>query len=269
MKLVRPIRRVDTARGHHYEDAAGNRVPGVTTIIGNGLPKPALINWAATATAEAAINGWAELDAMKPAARLKYLQGARYAERDAAAKRGTEIHALGERLVHGEVVDVPDELAGYAESYARFLDAFQVQPVHVEVGVASYRYGYAGTGDLIADLTIPRIGKKRLWIDLKSTRSGIFGEVALQLSAYRYADVLLECGPDGEEPMPEVDDCAAVHIRGDGADLIPVTTGPDVFRAFLYVAQVARFADISRDLIGPPLSPAAPSTYRLTREDHL
>ena len=38
---------------HHYEDANGKRIPGVTTILNDGLPKPALINWAANATAEA------------------------------------------------------------------------------------------------------------------------------------------------------------------------------------------------------------------------
>ena len=264
MKLVRPIKRINTAKGHHYVDGAGTRVPGVTTICGN-LPKDALINWAAATTAAAAVDGWDELAKLKPAARLKKLEGARWAERDAASKRGTEIHAIGERLVRGEDVEVPDELVGYAQSYARFLDVFQVRPIHVEFGVASYRYGYAGTGDLIADLVVPRIGKQRLLIDLKSTRSGIFGDVALQLSAYRYADVLLL--PGGEEDMVEVDGCAGVHIRGDGADLVPVTTNEEIHRSFLYLQQVARFVDISRDLVGAPIPPALPSSYRLVRTE--
>lgn len=262
--FVAPIRRKNTAKGHYYADAVGTRVPGVTTIIGDGLPKPALINWAATTTAAAAVDGWDDLARLKPAARLKQLEGARWVEKDKAAKRGTEIHRYAELLVMGETVEVPDELVGYVESYARFLDAFKVEPVHVEFGCASYRHGYAGTGDLIADLVIPRVGKKRLLIDLKSTKSGIFGDAALQLAAYRYADVLLD-GGDGEAEMPEVDDCAGVHIRGDAADLVPVTTSPDVHRAFLYVQQVARFVDVSRDLVGAAVAPAQPSPYRLTR----
>jgi hypothetical protein len=52
-RYTAPIRRVDTAKGHYYRDATGQRVPGVTTIIGDGVPKPALINWAANAAAEA------------------------------------------------------------------------------------------------------------------------------------------------------------------------------------------------------------------------
>lgn len=264
MKLVRPIKRVNTAKGHYYVDGAGTRVPGVTTICGN-LPKDALINWAAATTAAAAVDQWDELAKLKPAARLKKLEGARWAERDAAARRGTEIHALGERLVKGEPVEVPDELAGYAQAYARFLDVFQVRPVHVEFGVASYRHGYAGTGDLIADVVIPRIGKKRMLLDLKSSRSGIFGDVALQLSAYRYADVILD--GQAEEEMPEVDDCAGVHIRGDGADLVPVTTNPEIHRSFLYLQQVGRFVDISRDLVGAPIAPDLPSSFRLVRTE--
>lgn len=262
--FVAPIRRKDTAKGHHYTDANGNRVPGVTTIIGN-LPKDALINWAASTTAAAAIDQWDDLGKLKPAARLKKLEGARWEEKDRAARRGTEIHAIGERLVRGEPVEVPDELVGYAQAYARFLDVFKVQPVNVEFSVASYRHGYAGTGDLIADVVIPRIGKKRLLLDLKSSRSGIFGEVALQLSAYRYADVLIT--GDDEEPMPEVDDCAGVHIRGDAADLIPITTNPEVFRSFLYLQQVSKFVAISRDLVGAAIPPEVPSSYRLVRTE--
>jgi hypothetical protein len=227
VKFTPPIRRVDTARGHSYKDANGARVPGVTTILGDGVPKPALINWAANTTADYAINNWDELSALPPAQRLARLKAARWEEKDAAAKRGTDIHGFGEQLVAGKAVDVPDDLAGHVEAYARFLDDFRVKPVHVEFSVASYRYGYAGTGDLIAYVTPPdELIERLLLIDLKSNRSGIFPETALQLAAYRYAEFLLP-GRGEQIPMPEVDGCAAVHIRGDGADLVPVTADRD------------------------------------------
>jgi hypothetical protein len=61
--------------------------------------------------------------------------------------------------------------------------------VHVEFSVASYRYGYAGTGDLIAWLTVPGASVPSSWLlDVKTNRSGIYGETALQLAAYRYAE---------------------------------------------------------------------------------
>ncbi|PXY16485.1 hypothetical protein, partial [Prauserella flavalba] len=224
-----PIRRVDTARGHHYVDANGARVPGVTTILSGGLPKAALVNWAGKATAEYAIDNWNTLGELSPAKRLEKLNKARYEEKDRAAKRGTEVHNLAERLVRGEEVEVPDELAGHVESYVQFLDAWQVQPVHIEITVMSHRHGYAGTLDGIFDfpLGVPGYPQEcpRLLVDLKTNRSGIFGETALQLAGYRYADTYVDDNGD-EQPMIPVDGCAAVHVRADGADLIPVTAGP-------------------------------------------
>jgi hypothetical protein len=245
-----PIRRVDTAKSHHYVDANNRRVPGVTTIL-NGLPKPALINWAGTATAGYAVDHWDELAALAPSERLKKLQGARYEDRDKAANRGTEVHGLAERLVRGEQIEVPEELAGHVESYVHFLDEFDPQPLMVEGVIFSHRHGYAGTLDLVADF--PTLGK-RLLVDLKTNRSGIFGETALQLAGYRYADTYLDA--DGNEaPMLEVDGCAAIHVKADGFDLIPLTAGPQQHRDLLYVAQVKRFDDESRELVGNPIPP--------------
>lgn len=266
MKFTPPIRRVDTAKSHHYKDAEGRRVPGVTTILGDGVPKPALINWAANTTADAAVNRWDELDALPPAKRLDELRKARYAEKDAAANKGTLVHGFGEQLVQGKSVDVPDELAGHVEAYARFLDDFAVKPVHVEFSVVSYKHGYAGTGDLIAWVTEPGAMVPELWLlDLKTNRSGIFGETALQLAAYRYAEFLLP-SPIDQIPMPQVQRCGAIHVRGDGADLVPVTAGPEQHRSFLYAQQVAQWSKEAADLVGPPIRSAATSTYRLTRE---
>jgi hypothetical protein len=264
-KFTPPIRRKETARGHSYIDAEGRRVPGVTSILGDGLPKPALITWAANATAEYATDNWEQLSAKTPSVRLKELQGARYAVKDAAANKGTAVHAIAEKLVAGEEVDVPDELVGHAESYARFLDDFSVQPVHVEFSVASYKWGYAGTADLIADVNYLGV-KRRLLMDVKTNRSGIFGDVAYQLAAYRYADVLLN--GDTEEPMPEVEGCAGIHVRADGYDLLPIIAEEPQHKQFLYIQRTAQAVNESRDLVGNPVSPPQTvSPYRLTRAD--
>lgn len=263
-RFVPPIRRHDTARGHSYKDATGARVPGVTTIIGDGVPKPALINWAGNTTAEYAIDHWDNLGRLSPAKRLKELQGARYAEKDAAARRGTEVHAAAEKLIAGEPVKVPEEIAGHVEQYARFLDEFQVEALHVEFSCVSYRWGYAGTADLCARLVLPDKGPKTLLLDLKTTRSGIFGETALQLAGYRFADVWV-IGDEEIEPVV-CDYAAAIHVRGDGYDLIPVEAGPDQHKAFLYAQRIAQFAASSRDLVGAPILAPTTSTFRLTRE---
>lgn len=244
-----PIRRVEMARGHKYVDANNVRVPGVTTILDGGLPKKALINWAANATIAYAVDHWDELGDMPVSQRTKTLQGARYEDKDRAAKRGTEVHNIAEKLVQGEEVEVPDELAGHVESYVHFLDSFQPVPLHVELVVMSHKHGYAGTLDGIFDF--PTLGK-RLLVDLKTNRSGIFGETALQLAGYRYADTYVDENGD-EQPMIEVDGCAAIHVRADGADLIPVTAGPMQHRWLLYAQQVAEFDKQSRDFVGAPV----------------
>lgn len=263
-RFVAPIRRVDTARSHYYKDAAGARVPGVTTIRDKGLPKPALINWAGDATAEYAIDHWDELGTLPPAARLKRLQRARYEQKDAAARRGTEVHRAAEQLLAGKSVKVPEEIAGHVESYARFLDEFKVEPLHVEFSVVSYRWGYAGTGDLCAYLTLPDRGRVLTLDDLKTSRSGIFGDTALQMAGYRYADKWIV---DGQETDPvEVDFCFGIHVRGDGYDLVPVEVTEAEHKAFLYAMKVAEFSDRAPELIGAPIIAPTTSTFRLVRE---
>lgn len=254
-----PIRRVDTAKSHHYVDANKRRVPGVTTIIGDGIPKKALINWAANATAEYAIDHWDDLTALDHSKRLKKLQGARYEERDAAANRGTEVHTAGERLAAGEEIEVADSIAGHVESYVQFLDEFNPTVLLLEGTVFSHHHGYAGTLDAIFrfDRPLPPHfpqDNPTLLCDLKTNRSGIFGETALQLAGYRYADCYVD-KDGGEHPMIPVDGCAAIHVRADGYSLIPVTAGPAQHRALLYAAEVKRFCDESRDLVGDPIVP--------------
>ena len=267
MKYTPPIRRVDLAKGHAYKDANGLRVPGVTTIQDKGLPKPALINWAGDATAEYAIDHWDELGALAPAARLKRLKGARYEAKDAAARRGTEVHRAAEQLLAGKSVKVPEEIAGHVESYARFLDEFQVMPLFVEFSCVSYRWGYAGTADLYAGLVLPDKGPVQMLLDLKTTRSGVFGETALQLAGYRYADFWVV---DDKEIEPEQPDyCGAIHVRADGYDLVPVEAGEQEHKDFLYAMKVGQFADRSRDLIGAPIIAPTTSSFRLMREDAL
>lgn len=262
-----PIRRIARGRGHVYEDANGARVPGVTTIVGDGIPKPALVNWAGDATADYAINHWDELAKMAPAARLKRLQKARYEDRDTAANRGTAVHALAEQLVAGKEVAVPDELAGHVESYVQFLDEWEPQPVLIETVVVSHKHGVAGTLDLVADfpteLLVQQRGLEylaeldrptRALLDLKTSRSGIFGETALQLAVYRAADVYID--EDGaEQPMLTTDIVLGLHVRVDGYDLMPIEAGHQQVREWLYAREIARFVkETSGGYVGAPLT---------------
>lgn len=255
--FVPPFKRRNYGRGHGYRDANNQKVPGVTTILSNGVPKPALVGWAANTTAGYAVDHWDELGDLTPSKRLDKLKGARYADLDAAAKRGTEVHALAEKLVVGQEITVPDELAGHVDSYVQFLDEWDVQAELVEFVVMSPKHGYAGTADLYATITNPEDPDTRLraLLDIKTSRSGIFGETALQLSAYRFAEQWGSLDGKNVQPSQPVDLVAAIHVRADGYDLIPVRADEATFLRFRYVQQVAEFSEHSREYVLDALDP--------------
>lgn len=278
MKIVRN----DNGRNHSYTDLeTGDRVPGVTTLMGDGLPKKALINWSANATAEYAIDNWDELSKLAPSARLKKLQGGRYESKDTAANRGTQVHKMGERLIAGEAVVVPDLLRPYVDSYVRFLDEFQLRARHVEAVVYSDAHRYVGTLDIFGDVLLPDMPEYDhlprdddgfvcdALIDAKTNRSGIFGETALQLAGYRFADFMQPDPRDPESafPMPEVAWTGALWIRPGGYSLVPVTAGEEQHRALLYVQQTGLFDKGARDLIGEPIEPPTASRYVLAKAE--
>ena len=246
--LIRPFRRVDRGRNHWYVDANGTKVPGVTSILSGGLPKPALTNWAARTAAEYAVDNWDTLADEKPSVRLAKIKGAPWESRDAAALRGTKLHNAAELLQTEGAAEIDQEQLPLVESYLQFVTDWQPDVLHVESGVYSYTHGYAGTLDLIADLC----DGQRWLLDLKTSK-GVYGNMAMQLAAYRHADALVD--GDTEIAMPEVDAVGIVHVRADGYDLVPLTAGKQQFRSFLYIAQVAKAAQGLSDLVGAPLTP--------------
>lgn len=278
---MRIVRR-DNGRSHWYVDLdTDERLPGVTGILDSGLPKKALINWAGTATADYAVDNWGKLADLPPSERLKKLKGGRYEAKDLAANRGTQVHQMGERLITGERVVVPDLIQPYVDSYVRFLDEFQLRARYVEALVYSETHRYVGTLDIIGDVILPDMPEYDhlprdedgfvcdCLIDVKTNRSGVFGETALQQAGYRFAEFLQ---PDPRDPdtaveMPPITWCGALWIRPDGYSLVPLTVTERQYRQLLYVQQVGLFDAESRDLIGAAIEPPTASTYRLVRED--
>lgn len=235
------IVRVDRGRTHWYT-IDGKRADGVTTLIGDGLPKPALTRWSSKTVAEYVADNRERvrdcLDWMDRQQLVDMLKGVPWSQRDQAAVKGTDVHGLAERLLHGEEVDVPDHLSGYVTACVRFLDDYRVEPVVSEVTVASRRYGYCGTLDLVGRLPDGRIPIA----DWKTARSGLWPETALQLAAYANAEVYL----DGDEEKPVADlgitEGMGVWLRPDGYDVYPLDIGAQVFTDFLHIATVARCA---------------------------
>lgn len=247
-------KRIDGGRGHWYK-LDGQKVDGVTTVISNGIPKPALINWAAREVATYAADNLEAIATLDRAARIDLLKGSHYRERDAAARRGTEVHGLAEKLINGEEITVPEELSGHVDSYMRFLDEWNPTPILVEAVVGHRTHKWMGTFDLFAEM-----GGVPWLLDIKTTRSGIYGETALQLAAYRHAEFYLDAA-DNEQPMPWADRVGAIWVRADGYDIVPVEADEKVYRAFRYAQQIAAFTTThSKEWVGDTLSPPVRGT---------
>lgn len=285
-KQKAPLTRIQKSGSGHRYYLDGEPCPGVTTILGNGWPKPALVGWAANTTAEFVVNRLTTAQgatgvrivadelvedlrrvnaASKYPQRLgndhlprvgltKILAGVRYEDRDTAANRGTAVHNLAETLARGEPAEVPEELAGHVDAYLAFLRDWEPENALLEVVGVNRRWRYMGKMDMIAEFpgkvwsSGPWTGRPvgRALLDIKTSRSGIFPDVALQLQAYRNVETLV--ADDGTETdMPEVDWVGAIHVRADGYDVIPFDTSGDdtdpAFRAFLYAKQIAEWND--------------------------
>lgn len=251
------IEYIETTRygkpSHRYA-IDGVEVPGVTTVLKKALPKPALVGWAAKSVAEYVADNLAEVAAMTGSRWdiVNELKGTPYRQRDAAANRGTEVHGLAEELVHGREVEVPEQLAGYVDSYVRFLDEWKPKPVLVEAVVGSRKWQYCGKFDLLADLP----SGERALIDLKTSR-GVYPEVALQLAGYRYAEVYLDEN-GAEQPMADlsITSTYVVHVKADGYDCRPVEAGPEQYKVFQHLAWLARRIDEMKPWLGAPAVPA-------------
>lgn len=248
------LKRVNTRYGHYYK-LDGKNIDGVTTLIGNGLRKKALEAWGIKTVAEYVADHLEDVYAMRSMGRdaiVSALKQAPYSERDRAAKRGTEVHALAEQLARGEEVEVPSELAGHVEAYVRFLDEWNPVPVALERPVFSRKWWYAGTFDAVFELPDGR----RVIADIKTSRSGIFPETALQLAAYRYSEFYLDEGGE-EKPTADLNITHAfgIWVRADGYDVLPIQADEEQFNKFLHIAVGARWQKESRELIGAPIGP--------------
>jgi hypothetical protein len=257
-KPKRGVKRWQQGSGHCYS-IDGKRAIGVTTAL-KALPKN-LVGWSARTVADYVISHPELLQTLireggdEPT--REFLASLPFQQRNAAAVRGTAVHALADRVMRGEEVEVPEDLEPYVESYIAFCDEWNPEPVHSELVVASRKHGYAGTLDSVQHINLRGLGTVQ--VDYKTGR-GVYGEVALQTAAYRYADVYLDA--DGnEQPMIPLDGCYVLHIRPEGYEFMPLDAGEETFATFLAVLDVYRRAvkEVQRvspldRLIGAPLA---------------
>jgi hypothetical protein len=296
------FKRRNYGQGHGYT-LDGIKIPGVTTIIGEGIPKPGLIGWAGDEVAEYVIDrlrlddGHVLADDLVadirkvakypiPATGLprtklaKELAFAPSRTRDAGGLKGTQVHEIAKRLAEtGEWTpgEGDEHLTGYADALEAWWHDWQPGGrVLVERPVLNRDVFYAGTFDLVAELRAPGwclvCGSRgclgRVLADYKAGRSGIFGETALQLAGYRFAEVYVD--DDREWEMPEVDHCLGVWARPDGtSDTYPIRAGADEFRIFRYVYEIAKWRsgpDLFKTEGDPPIRTVKGDAIRPAQE---
>lgn len=228
------------------------QVPGVTSIL-NMLPKTFLRYWAAKLTAETAFDEFGTLASFVVSqdrdAAVDWLKGSSTRFTKAAADVGTEVHNLIEKRVEeGRLAQQHPDIQVYLDHFEDFLDTWQPTFLENEPTVWSTKHKYAGSLDAIVE-----IEGERVLMDWKTTRSGVHEEVALQITAYAKADFILR--PDGtEDPLPEVNAGAVLHIRPEGYKIVPVAISDEIFEVFLALQKVFKWEhDIKRGVLGRPL----------------
>lgn len=197
--------KIDLASEHQiYKNAAGKRLPGVTTVLGV-LAKPALLGWYADMEREHVVK-WAGDLARVPDAHVDFrnwrgvlrdLVGEPWAaniKRDRAADIGTVTHARCEAFLHGMELDeeaLDAELVDKSmNGFIRFHDwwaAEGLEVVHSELQMVSEAMQVGGTADIIAR----RRSGALVLVDLKTSKASkwwpypeTFGQVSCYAAMY-------------------------------------------------------------------------------------
>jgi hypothetical protein len=272
-------------------DEGDLRLWSVTTILGV-LDKPALLYWAAEQTAKAAVTMAKTLPARvaEDGAEnvVKYLRDARFRRAPDAlsdAEFGTAMHGVAENYA---LTGIPPKITAETfkgdvdaavkcfEQLDRWLQRFQPAYIATEVTVFSPTYGIAGTTDGFFTIDGVRLifdykySKKSF--DAQGKPTGLYPEVALQLAAYRHAEMAAVWRPRRFEsfrrryyalstneqgmavPVPTVDGGLGIKVTPEHCTAYPVQCGADVYEAFLFCLEVARFQfEKSKSVIGDAL----------------
>lgn len=237
-----------------YEDPETREVlPGVTSIL-KVLPKPALEGWAARETARAAFEHRRAIAGMNDGeAVVDMLKNARYRNMNRAGDVGSLVHrAIAALGGHGEM---PTEISARAQAIIdqalAFVELFRPTFTVLEGTVFNRTSAYAGTFDFLAEID------GLLILGDWKTGSGIYREVALQLAALRYAELLWDPATGDLVPMPEVAGCIAVHLQPDGYRVHEIRADESAYAAFVAARELFPFAVAGGDArcIGPTLSP--------------
>jgi hypothetical protein len=241
---------------HRYSWNGGPLFPSVTTIIGI-KDKPALVGWAKRETAACAVRNLDMLERMVQSggaqAAVEWLKRIPDYRRDASADLGTAVHAAAEAIARGEPASISDEVRPFVAAYRRdFLQAFAPRFIAVEAMVCSERYEYGGTADAFAEID------GEIWLLDYKTGSGVYPDAALQLAALARAQFIGLPGDPTPYPVPAASRFGVLHIRPEGAQLLPVVVDRATVAAFLDARRLFGWDQgPAKKVIGEPITRAA------------
>lgn len=241
---------LDTSHRYRLD---GKAVPNVTTILSGGIPKPALVGWAARKVAEAVATDREVIEMIRTLGTeplIAALSAVPNQVRNAAADRGTTIHALADAMARrGRVDDVPADLEDALRGYAAWIDEFDPRVMLSEAMVANREMWYAGRFDLVAT-----IGADVWLLDIK-TSSGVYGETALQLAAYARAEFYVTDPDTGiGAPMIPVDRIGVLHVTESGTDLYDMGSIEAAWDEFKAALTIYRTNTRRKNLVGEPVA---------------
>lgn len=251
----------------YVDPETGRKNPGVTSVL-NMLPKPFLKAWAAKLVAETAVNNIASVVGLAfsdPKGAIDYLKRSPDRFTKSAADTGSEAHDIFEQIALGNPPKrVHPEMEPFVAHFMEFMEKCEPEFILLEETVWSDEHGYAGSFDALAILHGEGAGElqgKTLFMDWKTTRSGVHAEVALQLAGYRFADFVIR--PDGSRvPLPEADGGAVLHVRPEGWSLVPIETdtvqiGDNEVKVFDYLLALREVFDwdveVNKHVVGTPV----------------
>lgn len=265
------------ANGYYADHILGDRLRSVTTILGGGVPKPALMFWAAITCTDAAIEALPQLVAASRnpeqlAEMRDWIKRAHTRKKDERAEVGSLVHGVIESRTLGTplpasirvgdtewATDGP-ELAPFLEQLLRFEKEWRPEFTASEMVVANGDHGWAGTLDFmlradgrigdslraagyVVEPGVDLMGDTKTggeWGRLTSQGHvhGVYPEAGLQMSAYRKGQVCWL--PNGERaPMPATAEVGVVlHLRPEGYRLYPARCGDREYAYFRHAQMV-------------------------------
>lgn len=217
------------------------RLPGVTSVM-NVIPKDFLRWWSAKMAAERAIDGIDFIARMAEQNRddaVKFVASAANSYTKGRSKIGSDAHDAFERMIRGQSVGFAAKgTENHVQHFGEFLDRVQPELLRAEDVAWSDTHGYAGSFDAMLRVKLNDAGEPDpqgdpavVMCDWKTSKD-TYPDVALQMSAYAYADHII--APDGSsEPMIPVDGGMVLHVKEDLWAFKPVEVSRDVHSMFL------------------------------------